>query len=189
SDAQFKAVSIYLASGGKAWLALPFGTFDEKGNKRATPLSDQLTRAYSKRITVIDSALNSDPLAGLIQSGKFSPIIRQTGGDERWAARIRFYDGEFTMHFMNTAMKPVPHQDIEDNGGVPIIQDIDSSITNNQLSYEIRINALPDHPYLLKSPELKDKNRKVISGKGKKGHQVLDIDLSGIKIYGALQKG
>ncbi|WP_298652657.1 hypothetical protein [uncultured Proteiniphilum sp.] len=189
SDTQFKAISSYLASGGKAWFALPFGTHDEKGFKRAAPLSDQLIRAYGERITVIDSALHSDPLAGLIQSGKFSPVIRQTGGDERWTARIRFYDGEFTMHFMNTAMKAIPHPQIKDNGGIAIIQDIDSSITNNQLSYEIRINALPDHPYLLKSPELKDKNRKVISGKGKKGHQVLNIDLSGIKVYGVLQKG
>lgn len=188
SDAQFKAISSYLASGGNAWLALPFGTHDEKGNKRTTPLSNQLTKAYNKRITVIDSALNSDPLSGLIQSKKISPVIRQTSGDGRWAARIRLYDGEFAMHFVNTAMKPIPHQDIKDNGGVPIIQDIDSLITDNTLSYEIKGSALPGEQYVLLSPELKDKNRKVTAGKGKKGYQVLDIDLSGIKVYGVLQK-
>jgi hypothetical protein len=189
SDVQYKAISNYLASGGKAWLALPFGTHDEKGVKRSVPLSDQLIKSYNKRITLTDSALNSDPLAGLIRSKKFSPVIRQTSGDDRWAARIRFYDGTFTMHFLNTAMKAVPHSDIKDNGGVPIIQDINSLITDNRLSYEIRMDDLHSHQYLLMSPELKDKKRKAAFGNGKKGRQKLDVDLSGIKIYGVLQKG
>ncbi|WP_298652655.1 hypothetical protein [uncultured Proteiniphilum sp.] len=189
SDAQFKAVSIYLASGGKAWLALPFGTHNEKGNKRTTPLSDQLISAYSKRITVIDSALNSDPLAGPIQSGKFSPVIRQTGGDERWAARIRLYDGEFTIHFLNRVMEAIPHPHMKDHGGNAILQDIDSPITDNILSYEIRRSALAGEQYVLLSPELKDEKRVVTLKRGKEGHHLLDVDLHDIKIYGVLQKG
>ena len=128
-------------------------------------------------------------LAGLIAAKKFSPVIRQTAGDERWAARIRFYNGEFTMHFMNTAMNPLPHPTIKDNGGVAIIQDIDSHITDNKLSFEIRMDALPQAQYALKSPELKEKHRDVVCTKGKKGLQLLDVDLSGVKIYGVVQKG
>ena len=189
SDKQFKALSGYLASGGKAWLALPFGTHDEKGFKREKPLSEQLLKANGKRITLIESSIHSDPLAGLIAAKKFSPVIRQTAGDERWAARIRFYNGEFTMHFMNTAMNPLPHPTIKDNGGVAIIQDIDSHITDNKLSFEIRMDALPQAQYALKSPELKEKHRDVVCTKGKKGLQLLDVDLSGVKIYGVVQKG
>ena len=56
SDDQLKAVKTYLSKGGKAWLALPFGTHDEKGFKRATPLSEQLLKGKYKNLVVIDSA-------------------------------------------------------------------------------------------------------------------------------------
>ena len=189
SDRQFKALSSYLATGGKAWLALPFGTHDERGFERSAPLSKQLLKAYGKRITVINSAIHSDSLAGLIQAKKFSPVIRQKEGDERWAARIRFNNGEFTMHFLNRAMEAVPHPHIKDNKKIAILKDIKSSITDNRLSYEIRMDTLPHPRYILKSPELKDKSREVISGKGNKGYQQVNVDLSGINVYGVIQKG
>ncbi len=188
SDKQCKALSDYLASGGKAWLALPFGTHDEKGFEREEPLSEQLLKAHGKRITLIESAIHSDPLEGLIAAKKFSPVIRQTAGDKRWAARIRFYDGEFTLHFLNRAMEAIPHPGIEDSRGA-VIQDIESLITDNRLSYEIRMDALPHSRYVLRSPELKDKSREVISGKGKKGYQHLKVDLTGINVYSIIQKG
>lgn len=150
------------------------------------PLSEQLLKTYGKRITFIDSAIHSNPLAGLIEAGKFSPIIQQTAGDERWAARIRFYDGEFTMHFMNTAMNPIPHPTIKDNGGVAIIQDIDSSIKDNKLSYRIRMKLPANIQLAVMSPETGDKKRR-ITLKKEKGYYSLDIDLSDMKIYAVAQ--
>src|SRR5690606_33394036 len=84
SDAQLHAISGYLAKGGKAWLALPFGTHDEKGFRREVPLSDALLKRYRKQVAVVSTALQGDPLEQLIQTGRFDPVITQTGGDKGW---------------------------------------------------------------------------------------------------------
>jgi hypothetical protein len=186
SDAQFKAVASYLAAGGAAWLALPFGTHDEKGFKRDAPLSDHLLKQYGKRITVIESAVNGDPLTDLIKTNQIRPVIQQTKGDTRWAVRIRFFDGRPTFHFMNTALIPIPHPTIKDNGGVAILHDIDSTIEDNKLSYQIRMK-LPDAVSLeVMSPETGDK-KQTATLKKEKGYYSLDIDLSLMKIYAIAQ--
>lgn len=189
SDAQFNAISNYLDSGGEAWLALPFGTHDESGFKRTNPLSNQLIRSFKRRITMINSSIDSDPLDELIKSKKFSPILTQTGGDKRWAARIRFYNGQFTMHFMNTAMKAIPHVSIKDNSGAAIIQDIDSFITDNVLAYEINKNIIPVDEYVLLSPETKGGKRAIELKQGRRGRQSMKVNLNDVKIYGIIQKG
>jgi hypothetical protein len=186
SDAQFKALSSYLASGGTAWLALPFGAYDENGYKRDAPLSDKLLRQYQKRVTIIETATDSDPLPELIKSGKFRSVIEQIKGDTRWAARIRMYEGKLTVHFMNTAMQPVPHPTLKDNGGISILQDIDSQIKDNQLSYRIRLKLPGDLPLEVMSPETGGK-RQITTLKKEKGYFVLDIDLSRMKIYAIAQ--
>ncbi|HBK32237.1 MAG TPA: hypothetical protein DEF88_14740 [Porphyromonadaceae bacterium] len=187
SDVQYNALCSYLASNGKAWLAYPFGTHDEKGFKRPVPLSNKLIKLFGKKITIIRSAIDSDPLSELMDKGEFSPVITQTGGDPRWAVRMRMNDGKFTMHFMNTAMKPVPHPTIKDNQGLAIIQDIDSFITNNRLSYEIKLKSLPSQQLRLMSPETNDKKQIINLKKNKSGAYRFDVDLSDIKIYALLQ--
>jgi hypothetical protein len=187
SDAQFKAILSYLASGGTAWLALPFGIYDEKGYKRDKPLSDILIKQYQKRIIVIGSAIDSDPLPELIKIKKIQPVIEQLKGDTRWAVRIRMFEGKFTLHFINTAMLPISHSTIKDNEGVSILQDIDSQIKDNSLSYRLRLK-LPENIQLeVMSPETKDKRQMVILKK-EKGYHFFDIDLANMKIYAVAQQ-
>jgi hypothetical protein len=85
SDKQFAAIKTYLSKGGTAWLALPFGTHDEKGFARKAPLSTELLKARYKNLLTIDSAVSSTPLETLITAGKFKPVIKQVKGDKRWA--------------------------------------------------------------------------------------------------------
>jgi hypothetical protein len=186
SDAQYNAISSFLASGGKAWLALPFGTRDEKGYLRDKPLHDALLRRFKRNITVLESALQGDMLDKLIQEGRFKPILTQVGGDKRWAVRMRWHDGKLVFHFLNAAIKAIPHPTIKDNGGVAILQDIDSNITDNRLSYRLNLKSLNETSYLLKSPELKEAHREITCIKKGKGYD-LDVDLSDIKLYAVLQ--
>ena len=187
SDSQFNAISKYLSSGGTVWMALPFGTHDEKGFLRESPFSDALIKKHKNKVVQIDSAINSDPLEQLIKTTIFTPVIRQLSGDPRWAARIRYYNGEFTMHFLNRAMKAIPHPSIKDNGGVAILQDIDSLITDNKQSYQIRIKSIPGDQFILVSPETKGK-KQVVSMRKNDGSYVLNVDLNDMKIYGVVQK-
>lgn len=187
SEAQFNAVSNFLSSGGTVWMALPFGTHDEKGFLRESPLSDLLIKKFKKKIVLINSAINSNPLEQLIKTNLFLPVIRQLSGDSRWAVRIRFYDGEFTLHFLNRAMKAIPHPDIKDNSGSAILQDIASLITDNKLSYQIKLKSIPNGQLVLVSPETNEK-KQVINTRKKDGSYQIDADLSEMKIYGVIQK-
>lgn len=69
------------------------------------------------------------------------------------------------MHLMNTTIKTIPHPEIKNNGEVPSYRGCRFSDNKQSSFYEIRTDALLTHQYRLMSPELKDKNRKVISGK------------------------
>jgi hypothetical protein len=186
SDAQFKALSSYLASGGTAWLALPFGMYDEKGYKRDQPLSDLLIKQYQKRITVIGSAIVSNPLPELIETKKMQPVIEQVEGDPRWAVRIRMFEGKITLHFINTALHPIPHPTIKDNGGISILQDIDSQIKDNSLSYRIRLKLPKDIQLEVISPETRER-KQTTTLKKEKGFFSLKIDLAAIKLYAVAQ--
>ncbi|MDN3656846.1 hypothetical protein QWZ08_14460 [Ferruginibacter paludis] len=185
SDKQFTAIQSYLSKGGIAWVALPFGTQNEKGFARATPLSAVLLKAKYKNLYIIDSAVASAPLQKLIEAGKFKPVIRQLKGDQRWAARIRFYNGNAAIHFMNGGLLPVPDE-VKDLSDVPLIKDIDSLITDNELSYEIdssiRLSQLS-----LMSPELGESNRVADIRRAGKEHTVVNLNLEGIKIYAVAQ--
>jgi len=183
SDAQFQAIGSYLAKGGKAWLALPFGTHDEKGFVRTVPLSNVLLKQHKKNITTINTALNRDSLEQLIQAGQFSPVITQTSGDNRWAVRIRLHNGRPVLHFLNTAMKAIPHGTLKDNSNVAIIGDIASHITDNKLTYELKLPVAAFTGSGAASPETGGQSLP-LSVSGKKGNlSVLSIDLTGISVY------
>jgi hypothetical protein len=187
SDKQFNAIKTYLSKGGTAWVALPFGTHDEKGVKRSIPLSVSLLKSGFKNLILIDSSTISHPLENLILKGKFHPVLTQISGDKRWAARIRFYGDEPVIHFMNTALVAVPHPDIKDIGGIQILKDIESSIENNNLVYRININKITAAQLSVISPELGEEKRNVNIRYLKKGFPEININLDGVKVYATVQ--
>ncbi|RIH65536.1 hypothetical protein D1164_07640 [Mariniphaga sediminis] len=189
SDAQFKAVKIYLSKGAQVWFALPFGTHDEKGFKRTVPLSEELLKMKDKNLSVIDSVIDLNPLGKLIEEGNFQPVIKQLSGDERWAVRIRFQDGKPVLHFMNTALKAIPHPIYKDHSNNPILKDIHSDTKDDKLVYEINTKRVALPALLVKSPELEDNARNVNIENVKRGYLTIHVDLSGVKVYAVAQNG
>lgn len=184
SDKQFTAISSYLANGGTVWLTLPFGTHDEKGFKRTRPLSEKILKSkYKNLILISTSAISGNPLAELIQAGKFKPLMCQIAGDKGWAARIRIHRGKPVIHFMNTAMEGVPHPTLKDVPGNSILNGINSKITDNSLKYEISAEG-PDLSGLkLMSPELGDLKRDIKIEKSKNGKAIISVNLDKISVY------
>ncbi|MDX9880489.1 MAG: hypothetical protein RBS73_00390 [Prolixibacteraceae bacterium] len=189
SDAQFKAVKTYLSKGGQVWLALPFGTHDEKGFKRAIPLSEELLKMKFKNLFLIESAIVSDPLGKLIQDGVFKPVIKQLSGDKRWAVRIRLHDGKPVLHFMNTALVAVPHPFLKDYSNNPILKDVESLNKDNNLVYELDVTKMTLPAMLVRSPELGDNARTVDIRTVTRGKSTIHVNLDRVKIYAVAQGG
>jgi hypothetical protein len=187
SDSQFTSIKKYLSKGGKAWLALPFGTHDEKGFRRTSPLSSELTSGRYKNLTVLDNSPVRDTFSKLIAKGVFKPAIRQISGDSGWAVRVHFNIGKPVFHFLNSAMVPVPHPTIRDNGGTPILKDIDSSIRNNIITYEINSKVIPLSSLSIFSPELDDRAENVEITSSANGYSKVKINLDGVKVYAVAQ--
>jgi hypothetical protein len=182
SDKQFAAISSYLSKGGTAWLALPFGTHDEKGFKRDKPLSEKLIAGHHKNLVIVETATKANPLNKLIAEQKFKPVIKQVAGDSGWAVRARFYDGKPVLHFMNSAIKAIPHPTLKDAVGNVVLNDMASTIADNNLKYEINAKQLSLINTAVKSPELKAEQRTAhIETKG--NSHTLHINLSGINVY------
>lgn len=186
SEDQFKAVQVYLSKGGEAWLALPFGTHDEKGFKREIPLGEKLLKAKHKNLVVIKSVTSANPLSDLLKKRRFSPAIKQLSGDAGWVVKIRFHKGSPVIHLMNTAIKALPHPVIKDIPGVAILKDIDSTVKDNKLSFEIdkRKLSLPD--MALMSPELGEEKRLAAITSKDKRYSILKADLEKVRIYAVI---
>ncbi|HEX5552791.1 MAG TPA: hypothetical protein VFX43_06040 [Chitinophagaceae bacterium] len=187
SDSQFKAIKAYLQEGGILWLALPFGTHNEKGFKREAPLSKELLKEKYKNLTIVNSAVQGDPLKKLIADNKFRPVLTQLAVDRRWAARIRFYKDKPVIHFMNTALIAIPHPTLKDISGTPVLKDIKSKISDNHLSYRINTEKIPIDHLSAMTPELGDQKINVIIDKTDKKITNIKINLSGVKIYAIAQ--
>jgi hypothetical protein len=187
SDAQFKSIKTYLSKGGKAWLRLPFGTHDEKGIQRKVPCSEGLKAGKYKNLVILESDPISDTIKILTSKGILKPVIRQVSGDQGWAVRIHINDNKPVFHFLNTAMIAVPHPTIKDNGGIPILKNIDSAIKNNQIILELDTNRIPVKSMSLLSPEIKGDQRKAVITESGKGSCRIKIDLDGIKVYAVAQ--
>lgn len=187
SDQQFTAISTYLSKGGSAWLALPFGTHDDKGFRRTSPLSEKLLKSNYKNLELIASASKSDPLKSLMQAKKFKPLIRQVSGDPGWVARIRMHKEKPVIHFMNTMLIGIPHPQIKDNSGIHILTDIGSKVKNNDLSFEINTVEIELSGLKLLSPELGEEHRSLSIQKGKNGYSILPVNLENIKVYAVAQ--
>jgi hypothetical protein len=187
SDSQFKAIKAYLQEGGILWLALPFGTHNEKGFKREAPLSKELLKEKYKNLTIVNSAVQGEPLKKLIAYNKFRPVLTQLAGDRRWAARIRFYKDKPVIHFMNTALIAIPHPTLKDISGTPVLKDIKSKISDNHLSYRINTEKIPIDHLSAMTPELGDQKINVIIDKTDKKITNIKINLSGVKTYAIAQ--
>jgi hypothetical protein len=187
SDSQFKAIKKYLSAGGQAWMALPFGTHDETGNKRAVPLSSSLLKAKYKNLLIINSVSIEDPLEKLIRGKRFHPVLTQISGDTRWAVRIRFYEGRPVLHFLSRGLIAIPHPSIKDMGGVAVLKDIDSEIKDNKLSYEIDSSGVAISSLAVLSPETGNNSINAEIRHIKNDRLVLNVNLEGIKIYAVAQ--
>lgn len=188
SESQFKSIKTYLSRGGVVWLALPFGTHDEKGFKRPVPLSEGLLKHPYKNLIIVDTATKSNSLQKLISEGKFRPILRQLSGDPRWVARIRLHQNRPVIHFMNTALVAVPHPTAKVNTGPHLLKEINSAVTDNNLKYAINTNKIILPALSIASPELGDQQRPVVVDKVKSGYSAISINLDGVKVYAVVQK-
>ncbi len=188
SDKESDAVKTYLSGGGQVWLALPFGTHDEKGIKRKSPVSTALLKSKYKNLIIINTVTVSDPLEKLIQKGRFHPDLVQLSGDERWTARIRFYNGKTVIHFLSRGLVAVPHPSIKDMNSIPILKDIETAIKDNHLSYLINTAKIPLPVLSIMSPEINDKRRSVTIQELRPGYARIFFDLEGIKIYAVAQQ-
>ncbi len=187
SDKQFASLKTYLSKGGLAWLALPFGTHDEKGVVRKVALSDELKKNRFKNLVLIESAIASAPLQQLIAAEKFKPIIRQIKGDARWVTRIRLYNGKPVIHFMNTALLPLPHATLKDLTDIPILIGLESAITDNDLEYEINTSTFSLSGLSLMSVELNAVQRPVVITTNGNTAVRLQVNLEGVKVYAVVQ--
>lgn len=183
SNVQFEAIKKYLAREGNAWLSLPFGTHDEKGFKRINTLSDELLANKYKNLTILNSSTVAESLRKLIAGGLFKPIIRQLSGDPGWALKMQFHENKPLFHFLNAAMIPVPHPTLRDNGGNPILKDIESAVKNNQLTFEINAQRIPLTALSILSPEIKDQVRMAEISSSGRGFSIMKVNLEGIKVY------
>lgn len=121
--------------------------------------------------------------ADLIKKGKFQPAVKQISGDHGWAVRVRLHNNRPVIHFMNTALTAIPHPEIKDNSGTPILKDIQSKVENNLLSFEIDTRKIPLEQLAIMSPEIGEEKRKgEVKVKSKK-LSVLNVNLDKIKVY------
>jgi hypothetical protein len=187
SDQQMNAIKTYLQKGGTAWLALPFGTHDEKGFLRKQPLSAELIKRKYKNLQVADSVLTATPLQQMIDAKKFKPIIKQVKGDAGWAVRIRLYNDQPVIHFINTKLNAVPHPTIKDISGIPVATTIGSAIKDNELLYEIDIAKVNFSSLSLISPELDGQKREAVLSKTSASSAMLKVNFNGINIYAVAQ--
>ncbi len=88
---------------------------------------------------------------------------------------------------MNTALIAIPHPITKDTGGVPVLNDIDSGISDNNLSYKIDSNKVHLSGLSVMSPELERQQRDVAVNNLGKGFSSINVNLDGVKIYAILQ--
>jgi hypothetical protein len=158
----------------------------QKGFKRAVPLAEDLLKHHYKNLFLLETITSSDSLDKLIQKGSFRPVLNQVSGDKRWAVRIRIHQGRPVFHFMNTALTAVAHPTLKDVPGVPILMDMESKITDNNLTFEVDTHRLKLSQLFLMSPELGE--AKVVSiQEGERGVSIINANLKGIKTYAVMQ--
>jgi hypothetical protein len=88
---------------------------------------------------------------------------------------------------MNTALIAIPHPTTKDTAGIPILDDIDSEISDNNLLYKIDSNKVHLPKLSVMSPELKEQQRDVVVNKLEKGFSSIKVNLDSVKIYAVLQ--
>lgn len=93
SAAQFAAVQAFLADGGEVWLSLPFGTHDERGFRRAEPLSDALLAASYPGLRLLDAAAGGTAAAGEATASSAAASEGSPGSEAAIAAAIRAASG------------------------------------------------------------------------------------------------
>ncbi|MBN2853733.1 MAG: hypothetical protein JXQ23_13435 [Clostridia bacterium] len=188
SDNQYMAIADYLEKGNKALISLPFGTHDEKGVKRAVPLSQLLLEQNYMNLSVIETSTEAESLKKIMEASGFNPVIIQIKGDHRWALRIRKHHGKVVLHLLNQALKAIPHSSLKDSAGRAILEGIESKIEDNVLSFRFNSEKLALKNMTLLSPELGEETREVTITEVNERMSELQFDLSGITIYAVIQE-
>ena len=183
SIAQFDAIKAFLDSGGTVIMSLPFGTHDEKGNIRETPLSQLLESENYKKLHIVESSTDGTPLETLISNGILKPLLVQKKGNKQWVARMRYYDNEFTIHLINSKLEPVPHQHLKNNAGIPILERINTNRTDSVISCKISVKDVDLNTLELVSPEIHSDKRMVEANKINDDSFEINLDLNDIGIY------
>lgn len=190
SDEQFMAIKKYLENGGKAWLKLPFGTHDGKGNKRSIPLSEELMSENYENLLFLGSESRTQALERFIEEGYIVPRIRQVSGDKRWTARLRLHPEGTVLHLLNRALEAVPHPElVSSEGGNKVLLDIKSSVTDNMPEFVLDFNGVgkPWESAAAASPEI-GSDRRAVKIERLSGTEIkVKIDLAGIDIYAVVQ--
>lgn len=88
---------------------------------------------------------------------------------------------------MNTALVAIPHPTVKENSGIAVLKDIDSSILNNDLTYEINTDIVAFFKGAIMSPELGNNKREVVINSLGKNTSTIKITLEGVKVYAILQ--
>ena len=188
SDKQLQSIQRLLEQNRHVFLGMPFGTHDEKGFKRNIPLSEMLLKKKYKHLHLIRTDSVLDALKKMVAGQHFDPIIRQVAGDPRWALRLRKHgDNVHVIHFMNTAMRAIPHATLRDGGNSPILDRIESDITNNKVTYDIAADTVNFENLEVKSPELGDRTNSVKSERIGPSTIRLSFDLDAINVYAVAQ--
>lgn len=186
SQSQFDAINAYLKQGGAAWISLPFGTHDELGVKRETPLSSLLDKELSN-LYIISSITDDNPLKSLIVDGIFKPAITLISGNPQWAARIRSHNGKKAIHLINTSLEGIPHDYLKNNQGNPVLEKINFDNSDSNLVFRINEAAISPNDYTLMSPELHSERRTVELKQNKRCYD-FHFDLSGVGVYAVVQE-
>ena len=185
SDKQFAAIKQYLADGGAAILSLPFGTKDENGFPRKTPLSDELLKAGYSNLTVIEK-VDGATVKELIQKGTIRPTIEQKSGETGWALRMRKNDGRFFLHILNRDLEPIAHEALTGAfGNGRILKDFKKTNQGGEVSYLIHAD-IPENLELA-SPECGSIKKPVKAEKTSDG-TILSFDLSDFTLYSVVQQ-
>lgn len=88
---------------------------------------------------------------------------------------------------MSTAMVPLSHPTLKDMGGNAILQDINSGIKDNVLTFEVDTRKVPLSTLQILSPELENSIRPVAITLKNKNIAILKVNMEGIKVYAVAQ--
>jgi hypothetical protein len=189
SDRVAQVLREFVASGGRLWVAPPYGERDERARPRAKSLLEALQddAALKARVVAIDPGQGPSVLPELIRQGQLAPRIRRISGPPGWSARLRVHGERLCLHLLNARLQGVPHPTVKGAGGEEILYRINTEPAREPLVMEVNCTGLPKFDRAtLESPDLDSpRSAKVEAAAG--GRLRLTLDLQGVRLYGEVR--